>query len=131
MTRIDVVAGIIYNADQSQILIALRSADKHQGNLWEFPGGKIEPSETSEQALMRELREELSITTLACKPYQKLDFDYPDKLVCLDIWEVTEFVGTPIGVEQQEIRWVRIDELSGYSFPAANLPIVKKLTAIR
>jgi len=124
-----VVAGVIYDADQSHILIALRPVEKHQGNLWEFPGGKKEFNETSKDALTRELREELGIHALVAKPFLALDFDYSDKLVHLDIWQVTEFTGSPVGAEQQEIRWVAINDLSDYSFPAANTAIVEKLVS--
>ncbi len=127
MKRIAVVAGVIYNADQSEVLLALRPAHKHQGNLWEFPGGKIENSESGEAALVRELHEELGISALECQHFMALDFDYPDKSVNLDIWQVLKYEGTPSGREQQDIRWVSVANLKGYNFPAANCAIVDKL----
>ncbi len=127
MKRIEVVAGVIYNASADKILIALRPVDKHQGNLWEFPGGKKEAGETSLQALCRELEEELGIQATQCAPLMQLEHRYSDKHVALDIWQVTAFSGEPAGQEQQAIRWVDIADLRDYQFPAANIAIVEKL----
>jgi len=128
LKRIDVVAGIIYNEDRTEILLALRPSTKHQGDLWEFPGGKIETGESPQTALIRELKEEIGITPKHIDPYVKLNYDYPDKKVCLDFWQVTQFVGVPVGVESQKIEWVPITQLREYRFPAANDVIVQKLT---
>lgn len=127
MKRVDVVAGVIFDTSQQKILIALRPADKHQGNLWEFPGGKKEVGESSLDALYRELNEELGIEAMQCSPLMQLEHYYPDKHVALDIWQVTGFNGEPQGREQQIIRWVDIAKLRDYEFPAANVAIVEKL----
>lgn len=123
MTRIEVAAAVIRGGD-GRVLIARRPLDKHQGGLWEFPGGKIEPGETAEAALGRELQEELGIQVRAARPLIRIHHDYPDKQVLLDVWEVTAFDGEPHGAEGQPLAWVRPQDLPEYEFPAANRPIV-------
>lgn len=123
--RVHVVAGIIYR--DGQILLAKRPQDKHQGGLWEFPGGKVEPLETPASALKRELKEEVNLTVVSAKPYAQISHDYSDKLVQLDFYWLEDFTGEPTGLEGQELRWVPVSELSTYAFPEANTPIVKQL----
>lgn len=125
---VHVAAGVILNA-RRQVLLALRPRDKHQGGLWEFPGGKVEPDESVADALARELREELDLTVVACEPFLVTDHDYGDKHVRLDVWLVTEHSGEPLGREGQQLAWVHIPDLSGISFPAANEAIVAALQA--
>lgn len=127
MKRIRVgVAVIIHNG---KILISKRHADLHQGGKWEFPGGKIEAGETESDAIIRELREELSITATKLEPLLELSHDYSDKQVSLYVWTVTDFTGTPVGVEGQPVKWIPVADLERYQFPDANYPIVKKLLA--
>lgn len=129
MTRkpIEVVAGIIFNQDKTGVLLALRKPDQHQGNCWEFPGGKIEDLENHEQALLRELDEELGIRITACQPYCQIEHDYADKAVRLHFWQVTGFEGEPIGCENQKLNWFALDELADLRFPEANKMVVAKL----
>ena len=123
MTRLHVAAGVIRGAD-GRVLIARRPLDKHQGGLWEFPGGKVEAGETAEVALARELAEELGIVVTASRPLIQVSHDYADKQVLLDVWEVFSFTGEPHGADGQPLAWVSPSDLSRYSFPAANSPIV-------
>ena len=123
MKRIHVVAAVIRGAD-GRILIARRADTQHQGGLWEFPGGKVEAGESIGAALARELREELSIDVTASRPLIKVEHDYPDKSVLLDVWEVSGFSGEPHGAEGQPLAWVSPRELAQYEFPEANQPIV-------
>ena len=123
MKRIHVAAAVIRGAD-GRILIAKRPADKHQGGLWEFPGGKVEVGEAVEIALARELEEELGIRPTLARPLIQVRHDYPDKQVLLDVWEVSAFSGEPHGAEGQPLAWVSSAELTDYAFPAANRPIV-------
>ena len=123
MKRIHVAAAVIRGAD-GRILIARRPDDKHQGGLWEFPGGKVEADESVEQALARELDEELGIRPSAARPLLQVRHDYPDKQVLLDVWDVSAFTGEPHGAEGQPLAWVAPDRLGDYEFPAANRPIV-------
>ncbi|MFI8744928.1 Nudix family hydrolase [Pseudomonas sp. NPDC077186] len=123
MKRIHVAAAVIRGAD-GRILIAKRPPDKHQGGLWEFPGGKVEDGEAVERALARELEEELGIRPTALRPLIQVRHDYPDKQVLLDVWEVSAFAGEPHGAEGQPLAWVGERQLLEYEFPAANAPIV-------
>ncbi|WP_019341773.1 Nudix family hydrolase [Stutzerimonas stutzeri] len=123
MKRLHVAAGVIRGCD-GHVLIAKRSMDKHQGGLWEFPGGKVEEGETAEGALARELAEELGIAVTAARPLIQVRHDYPDKQVLLDVWEVLEFDGEPHGAEGQPLAWEPAENLHRYEFPAANRPII-------
>lgn len=123
MKRVHVAAAVIRGADQ-RILIAQRADSQHQGGLWEFPGGKVEPGEAVKAALGRELQEELGIAVQAARPLIKVQHDYPDKQVLLDVWEVSAFSGEAHGAEGQPLAWVSARELANYDFPAANKPIV-------
>ena len=123
---IAVAVGVVVN-DQQQVLIALRSKPQHLAGLWEFPGGKVEPSERHYDSLVRELKEELNITVTSASPLMQISHDYSDKSVTLDIWKVTKFDGYAEGVEGQETRWVPLSELHEYNFPTANQPILERL----
>lgn len=123
MKRVHVAAAVIL-AEDCRILIAKRPDDKHQGGLWEFPGGKVEEGEDVRVALARELEEELAIQPTAARPLIQVRHDYPDKQVLLDVWEVSAFSGEPHGAEGQPLAWVTQRELLDYEFPAANQPIV-------
>lgn len=123
MKRVHVAAAVIRGVD-GRVLIAKRPQDKHQGGLWEFPGGKVEEGEAVERALARELEEELGIRVEAARPLIQVHHDYPDKQVLLDVWEVSAFSGEPHGAEGQPLAWATAHELLDYEFPAANQPIV-------
>ncbi|GAA3546636.1 8-oxo-dGTP diphosphatase MutT [Zobellella aerophila] len=123
-----VAVGVVENP-RGELFICRRGASQHQAYKWEFPGGKVEAGETVPQALARELAEEIGIEVLACQPFMRIEHDYGDKLVILDIRKVTAFNGTPHGLEGQPSRWVPLAELHDYEFPAANGPIVNKLRA--
>jgi len=114
------------NAD-GEVLVTRRHADSHQGGLWEFPGGKREPSESIAEALDRELREELGISVLRHEPLLTIDHDYGDKHVRLDVHRVLEFAGEPAPLEGQPMRWVAVEELKALEFPKANGAIVEAL----
>ena len=123
---VHVAVGVIVD-DAGQVLIALRPEGVHQGGLWEFPGGKCEPGERVEDALRRELHEELGITVLRQQPLCLIRHHYGDKEVLLDVHRVDRFAGTPVGREGQPIRWVSVDSLESTQFPAANRPIIQRL----
>lgn len=123
---VHVAVGVIVNAD-SKILIAKRPLSAHQGGLWEFPGGKVDAGETIEQALVRELHEELAIDVLTSQPLIQIRHHYPDKSVLLNVHKITQFLGVPIGNEGQPIQWVDAKELNNFEFPAANRPIISAI----
>jgi 8-oxo-dGTP diphosphatase len=123
MNPLQVAVGVVKNPE-GKILISLRHADLHQGGLWEFPGGKIENSETAEQALTRELQEELNITVTAATRLITVIHQYPDLSVQLNVFLVEQFSGEAKSCEGQPFKWVAPTELEHYSFPAANRPII-------
>ncbi len=117
------VAAAVIRRDDGRVLISLRSPHVHQGGLWEFPGGKVDSSERHVDGLARELEEELGITIERAVPLIRIDHRYPDKHVTLEVLEVEAWQGEPRGREGQAIRWVEPQQLRGFDFPAANLPI--------
>lgn len=127
MKRIHIVAGIIFNQDKSQIFITRRPDNLHKGGYWEFPGGKVEAGESKEQAMIRELEEEIGIVVTQQTLFQHLEYDYPEKSLMFDFMVVHQFENTPYGREGQQGEWVEIDALSRYEFPEANLPILDRV----
>jgi 8-oxo-dGTP diphosphatase len=130
---IHVAIGIIINQD-NQVLIAKRASHQHQGNKWEFPGGKVEELETSQQALQRELKEELGIEIQYPSYLINISHKYIDrgtpKKVLLDVYEVREWQGEvigDIGKEGQPLLWVEKSALNRFEFPAANAEILRIL----
>jgi len=123
MNPLQVAVGVVKNPE-GKILISLRHANLHQGGLWEFPGGKIEASETAEQALARELKEELNITVTAATPLITVSHQYPDRFVQLNVFLVEQFSGEAKSLEGQSFKWVTPAELEHHAFPAANRPII-------
>lgn len=120
---LQVAAAVIKNP-AGQILILLRDKSLHQGGLWEFPGGKIEPGETPLQALARELKEELDIVVTTAMPLITVSHQYPDLAVQLHVYLVEDFSGVAKGCEGQPLLWVAAEDLNDYSFPSANQPII-------
>lgn len=120
---LQVAVGIVSNA-HGEILVALRPSDKHQGGLWEFPGGKVHNDESIARATARELHEELGIEVLASTPLLSIRHQYPDLGVQLHVRRVDAYTGLAHGREGQEIRWVKATELHQLPFPAANVPII-------
>lgn len=123
---IHVAVGVLTDAS-GRVLIARRAADLHQGGLWEFPGGKVEAGENVQQALARELLEELGIGVEASEPLLTVEHDYGDRRVVLDIHRVSHWQGEPRGQEGQPLAWVLPSSLDDYEFPEANRPIVAQL----
>ncbi|GIU15592.1 8-oxo-dGTP diphosphatase MutT [Shewanella sp. MBTL60-007] len=124
--QIHVAVGVIQDSNE-QILIAKRPQHLHQGGKWEFPGGKVEDTETTSEALIRELKEEVNLDVLNTYPLMEIHHDYGDKKVFLDVHWVKDFSGQATGVEGQEIEWVKMNQLSQYDFPEANNAILNKI----
>lgn len=125
---VHVAVGLICNAND-EVLIALRPDDRPLGGYWEFPGGKVEQGEDVIQALKRELHEELGIHVHTVEPFLKTQHRYTKNEVLLDVLRVLEFTGEPSGHEGQEIAWVKIENLSHYKFPEANLKIIQQISS--
>lgn len=120
------MAGAIFDAE-GRVLIQQRLQHQHLGGCWEFPGGKLESGETREEGLARELEEELGITPEVCRPLITVAYDYADKRVLLDVWRVDRFRGEPQSLEGQPFRWIELEQIGDYEFPAANWPIIHAL----
>ena len=124
--QIHVMAGAIADAD-GRILVARRPDHVHQGGLWEFPGGKLEPGETPEQGLARELDEELGVTVQASRPLIRVHHDYGDRHILLDVRRVESYRGEPRGLDGQPLAWLHPDAMDPAGFPAADRPIINAL----
>ncbi len=122
---VQVVVGVLLR--NTHCLLSKRAVDAHQGGLWEFPGGKVEALENVQQALQRELREELGVVVKRSTPLISVEHSYTDKSVVLHTHLIEEFSGEPEGRERQPLQWVAINELDNFEFPQANAAIVKAL----
>lgn len=118
--------GVIQNSE-NQILICKRPLHKVGGGFWEFPGGKLEVAESPEEALTRELKEELGITPISFERLMSFPYDYNSFQVFLDIFLIRDFEGEPNGLEGQPIAWVNVKSLPEYPFLEANTRIIKQL----
>ena len=123
---IHVVAGVLSDA-QGHVLVTQRPQGTHLAGNWEFPGGKVEPGETAQAALRRELHEELGIGIGAVEPLIGIPWRYDQKSIFLDVYRVFDFAGTPHGRETQALRWCHIDELDALPMPPADRPAVAAL----
>jgi 8-oxo-dGTP diphosphatase len=124
---VHVVAAVLRDR-RGRILLARRTAGRDLAGAWEFPGGKVEPGESPEQALARELDEELGIRIGACTPLIRVPQAYAHKRIVLDVREVAAYAGTPRGREKQALAWTPLDKLSTYPMPPADRPVVAALT---
>lgn len=127
MTRrhITVAAAIIRQGPF--ILAAKRPASGPYGSQWEFPGGKLEPGESPEEALKRELREELNITALKCRHAFDLAHSYPEFEITLHVFTVDAYSGELAALDEQTLAWLLPNEAAALPFLAADVPIVDKL----
>jgi 8-oxo-dGTP diphosphatase len=112
------------------VLIGQRRADQPMALLWEFPGGKIEPGESPQQALARELFEELGIRAVIGTPVTRIRHNYRHGgAVDLQFFVVREFVGEIVNHIYQQIKWVRLEELPSFDFLAADRGLIRDLAA--
>ena len=120
-----VVAALIWHGDK--FLICQRPANKARALLWEFVGGKVEPGETKEQALIRECQEELAITLDVGDVYMTVTHEYPDITVNLTLFNATIKEGVPQQLEHNDIKWITPSEIPQYEFCPADVEILAKL----
>ncbi|MGY1410132.1 MULTISPECIES: Nudix family hydrolase [unclassified Luteimonas] len=121
-----VMAGVITDA-RGRVLLARRSPGRELAGLWEFPGGKVDPGETPEAALVRELAEELDIEVEVGAPLIVVPHQTPSRLLRLDVRHIKAWRGKPKGCEGQALAWVRPDKLHRYDMPAPDRPVVAAL----
>lgn len=121
----EVVAALVW--DHNKFMICQRPAHKARGMLWEFVGGKVEPGETKEQALIRECQEELAITLSVGEVFMDVVHEYPDLTVHLTLFNAAILSGTPQKLEHNDIRWITVDEIPEYEFCPADEIILKRL----
>ncbi|MFB2938769.1 8-oxo-dGTP diphosphatase MutT [Aerosakkonemataceae cyanobacterium BLCC-F154] len=120
---------VIWN-QQGKILIDRRRPEGLMGGLWEFPGGKLEPGETVQDCIKREIEEELAIGIEVGDHLITIDHTYSQFHVTLNVYHCRHESGEPQPIECDEIRWVTVDELLSYEFPVANLQIIQALKEI-
>lgn len=121
----EVVAALIWDGDR--FLICQRPAQKARGLQWEFVGGKVEPGETKQQALIRECREELAITVSVGTVFMEVLHRYPDITVHLTLFNAVIAEGVPRKLEHNDIRWIRPSEVLQFDFCPADQAILEKI----
>lgn len=125
---VEVVAALIW--DKNKFLICQRPAYKARGLLWEFVGGKVEPGETKEQALIRECQEELAVSLSVSDVFMDVVHEHPDITVHLTLFNATIAKGMPQKLEHNDIKWIIPDEISNYEFCPADEEILKKIIEV-
>ena len=121
----EVVAALIW--DENRFLACQRPAHKARGLLWEFVGGKVEPGETREQALIRECQEELAVTVAVQDVFMEVDHVYPDLTVHLTLFNASITEGIPQKIEHNDLRWITVEEIDQYEFCPADEEILRRL----
>jgi 8-oxo-dGTP diphosphatase len=124
--EIHVIAGALRDS-HGRVLIAQRPRGRHMAGRWEFPGGKLGNGEDSLSGLKRELAEELGIDVREARPLIRLRYEYPDRRVMLEAWQVTSYEGEPRALDSQALAWARPDELPWHDLLEANRAIVTAL----
>ena len=124
---VEVVAALIW--DKGRFMICQRPAHKARGLLWEFVGGKVEPDETKEAALIRECREELAVTLSVGDVFMEVTHEYPDLTVHLTLFNATIAAGIPQKLEHNDIRWITPAQIGDYEFCPADVEILGEITA--
>jgi len=122
----EVVAALIWAGDR--FMICQRPAHKARALLWEFVGGKVEPGETKEQALIRECREELDVTVGVGSVFMDVIHEYPDITVHLTLYNASIVSGAPKRLEHNDLRWIAVSEIPQYAFCPADREILKRLS---
>lgn len=121
----EVVAALIW--DKDKLMICQRPTHKARGLLWEFVGGKVEPGETKEQALIRECQEELAVTLSVGDVFMDVVHEYPDLTVHLTLFNAVIIEGVPQKLEHNDIKWISPSEIPNYEFCSADVEILKKI----
>lgn len=123
----EVVAALIWDGSHKNFLICQRPSHKSCALLWEFVGGKVEPGETHEAALIRECREELAVTLSVGEVFTEVVHEYPDITVHLTLFHAAIVEGIPQMLEHNDIRWIAPSEIPLYPFCPADEEILEKI----
>lgn len=129
MKKINVAAGILIDKN-NRVLITQRIEGKLLKGFWEFPGGKLNIGENPEIALKRELKEELGISVISYEPFMQLEHCYYNQAVNIDFFLVHKWLGSIVGLDGQNIQWVKISRLPKNKLLEADIPIIKALQEI-
>ena len=121
----EVVAALIWRGER--FLACQRPAHKARGLLWEFVGGKVEPGETLEDALVRECREELAVTVVPRDVFMEVTHVYPDLTVHLTLFNADLPEGEPQALEHNDLRWITVEQIDGLQFCPADEEILERL----
>ena len=124
----EVVAALIWEGNR--FLACQRPAHKARGLLWEFVGGKVEPGETKEQALIRECQEELAVTVSVRDVFMEVTHVYPDLTVHLTLFNASIAEGVPQKIEHNDLRWITVEEIDQYEFCPADEEILRRLKEV-
>lgn len=124
----EVVAALIW--ENNTFMICQRPANKARGLLWEFVGGKVEPGETKEQALIRECQEELAVTLSVGNVFMDVIHEYPDLTVHLTLFHAAIVEGIPQKREHNDIRWITPNDIPSYTFCPADEVILAKISEV-
>ncbi len=114
---------------EGRLLIARRKAEAHQGLKWEFPGGKVEVTETAEAAVLREVLEETGLSVSSLGERRRIRHDYPERSVELVVFDCRAEHSNARALASEVVRWVEPAELSRYEFPAANRDLIAELVS--
>jgi 8-oxo-dGTP diphosphatase len=125
--RVDVAVGILQRPSDGQLLLAQRPAGKPYAGWWEFPGGKLERGESVEQALARELHEELGIVIGQSSAYDAVEYDYPHAQVRLHFRLITDWQGEPLSREGQALIWQLPGAITVSPLLPASIPVIDRL----
>jgi 8-oxo-dGTP diphosphatase len=126
--KVHAVAGLLMR--DGKLLVAERPDGRPYSGFWEFPGGKVEGGETADEAIKRELFEELGIENVEAESWFEHLHAYPDKTVLLELWRVTAFTGEPHGKEGQQLRWATYEEILHLPLLEGNFAIMSQIKSI-
>lgn len=122
---VEVVAALIWQ--EGKFLACQRPEHKARGLLWEFVGGKVEPGETKQEALIRECQEELAVQLQVGQVFMEVIHEYPDITIRLTLFHATIAQGTPQKIEHNDIRWLWPSEISQYDFCPADTEVLERI----
>ncbi|EPE37714.1 mutator protein [Candidatus Photodesmus katoptron] len=128
MKPLKIVAGIILNPKRTEVFITKRHKNVQKTGYWEFPGGKVETRESYQEALIRELKEEVGIVVIKLNHFERSIYKEQGTLFQFDFFLVSLFENEPYGREGQKGVWIKLSNLKNYRFPKANISIIDRIS---